>query len=208
MTGGDFPRVANVNTRRAILEELRISRRVICTGDELTPRLYVYSPSGIYLALIPLPENEDKRRDLLWHARLFMVWKAVTGFILSTEIKDSRRHHGYAGDARRSNGSLAATYLPRSCEICGARLVWARGRRAGNYRPPAREVRAADCRRDANNRGIRKRHCARTDLVQGERRRIKAASAALATEASREEDVAVRRRHHLINPPDLRSFHA
>ena len=87
MTGGELPRVANVNTRRAILEELRISRRVICTGDELTPRLYVYSPSGIYLVLIPLPENEDKRRDLLWHARLFMVWKAVTGFILSTEIK-------------------------------------------------------------------------------------------------------------------------
>ena len=105
MTGGELPRVANVNTRRAILEELRISRRVICTGDELTPRLYVYSPSGIYLVLIPLPENEDKRRDLLWHARLFMVWKAVTGFILSTEIKDSRRHHGYAGDARRSNGA-------------------------------------------------------------------------------------------------------
>ena len=127
MTGGEVPRVANVNTRRAILEELRISRRVICTGDELTPRLYVYSPSGIYLVLIHYPKTRISVGTALARPPIYGVEGGNRVHPLDRN-QDSRRHHGYAGDARRSNGSLATTYLPRSCEICGAGLVWARGR--------------------------------------------------------------------------------
>ena len=40
-------------------------------------------PSGS----VPLPADEDERRGHLRLARLFMVWKAATGFVLISETK-------------------------------------------------------------------------------------------------------------------------
>lgn len=78
---------SRVNTRRDILEELRTSRRTIASGLEVTPRFVVYSPTGNHVVVMPLPAEEDGRRARLRLARLFMVWKAATGFILSGETK-------------------------------------------------------------------------------------------------------------------------
>jgi hypothetical protein len=76
-----------LNTRRDILDELSVSRKVVRSGEEMMPRFYVYSPTGIYLVVIPLPKDADMRRECFWRARLFMIWKAATGFILSGELK-------------------------------------------------------------------------------------------------------------------------
>ena len=76
-----------MNTRRAILEELRISRKIVARGMEVTPRFVVYSPIGTHTLMLPLPDEESERMAHFRLARLFMIWKAVSGFILSTELK-------------------------------------------------------------------------------------------------------------------------
>jgi hypothetical protein len=75
------------NSRRDILEELRICRKIISAGEELTPRLLVYSPNGNFLMMLPWENDETDRQESFHLAHLFMVWKAATGFILSIEIK-------------------------------------------------------------------------------------------------------------------------
>ena len=77
----------SLNTRRDILEELRISRKIVARGMEVTPRLVVYSPTGTHTLMLPLPDDENERLAHFRVARLFMVWTAATGFILSTELK-------------------------------------------------------------------------------------------------------------------------
>ena len=161
-----------MNTRRAILEELRISRKIVARGMEVTPRFVVYSPIGTHTLMLPLPDEESERMAHFRLARLFMIWKAVSGFILSTELKIPDAIT--ATLVTRDEVTGASQLLSRvSYKFCGAGLVWARGCREGDYRPPAREVRAADCRRAANNREIPKRHCARTAVQAERRRRIK-----------------------------------
>jgi hypothetical protein len=73
-----------MNTRRDILEELRISRKIVARGMEVTPHFLVYSPTGNHTLMLPLPDAEEERLAHFRLARLFMVWKAATGFILST----------------------------------------------------------------------------------------------------------------------------
>ena len=80
---------------------------------EVTLRLVVYSPTGTHTLMLPLPDGEEEHVAHFRLAPRFTVWKAATGFILSTELKDSRRHHGHDGDARRNDVRLA-TCLPRS----------------------------------------------------------------------------------------------
>ena len=94
-----------MNTRRDILEELRISRKIVARGMEVTPRLVVYSPTGSHILMLPLPDNEEERRAHFRLAHLFMVWKAATGFILSVELKIS--------------GAITATLVTRD-EVIGA----------------------------------------------------------------------------------------
>jgi hypothetical protein len=98
-----------MNTRRDILEELRTSRRTIASGLEVTPRFVVYSPSGNHIVVISLPDDEDGRRAHLRLARLFMVWKAATGFILICETK--------------SPDALTATLVTRDEVMSASQLI-------------------------------------------------------------------------------------
>jgi hypothetical protein len=75
-----------VNSSRLILEELRVSRRVITSGNQVTPRLTVQSPSGTFVVMTPLPRDHPTRVRIFNYARLFMVWKAATSFVLSAEL--------------------------------------------------------------------------------------------------------------------------
>ncbi len=84
------PERIRMNTQRDILDELSVSRKVVVAGEEVTPRFLVYTPSGNHLMLMPLPSDLGERLESFRLARLFMVWKAATGFILSTEIKIPR----------------------------------------------------------------------------------------------------------------------
>jgi hypothetical protein len=98
-----------MNTRRDILEELRTSRRTIASGLEVTPRFVVYSPSGNHIVVISLPDDEDGRRAHLRLARLFMVWKAATDFILISETK--------------SPDALTATLVTRDEVMSASQLI-------------------------------------------------------------------------------------
>ena len=124
----------------------------------MTPRLVVYSPTGSHILMLPLPDNEEERRAHFRLAHLFMVWKAATGFILSVELKIS--------------GAITATLVTRDEVIGASQLitrdpvkfaepVWFGREELGEeiIPPPAREVRAAECGRDGNNRRIRTALC-------------------------------------------------
>lgn len=76
-----------MNTRSAILEELRVSRKVIAVGQEIMPRFLIYAPTGNHTIRLPLPDEPQARAAQFRLARLFMVWRAATGFILSSETK-------------------------------------------------------------------------------------------------------------------------
>jgi hypothetical protein len=77
----------HVTLHEQILEELRISRKEIAAGQRVTPRFLIYTPSGNHTALMP-PDDERGPPSALFKAIwLFMVWKAATGFILSTETE-------------------------------------------------------------------------------------------------------------------------
>ncbi len=75
------------DTRRDILDELRISRKVVSAGEEVIPRFLVYTPSGKHTIMLPLSDEATERREHFRIAHLFMVWQAASGFILSTETK-------------------------------------------------------------------------------------------------------------------------
>ena len=89
----------------AIFEELRISRKVIRAGEEVTLRFVVFAPTARYIIMALLPLGID-RSELFYLARLFLVWKAATGFILSGELMDP--------------DSLVSVYVSRE-EAYGAR---------------------------------------------------------------------------------------
>jgi hypothetical protein len=72
--------------RKAILDELRASRKIVRGGHEVTPRFIVYTPTGRFMVIAPLPADEDARKELFRVLRLFLVWKAATAFILSGEL--------------------------------------------------------------------------------------------------------------------------
>ncbi len=76
-----------MNTRRDILDELRISRKVVSAGEEVIPRFLVYTPTGKHTIMLPLPDETEERREHFRIAHLFMVWQAASGFVLSTETK-------------------------------------------------------------------------------------------------------------------------
>lgn len=97
-----------MNTHRDILEELHVSRKVISAGQEVTPRFLVYTPTGNYVLMMPLREAEQERLESFRLARLFMVWQAATGFVLSSETKNPK--------------AVTATFVSRE-EVTGARQL-------------------------------------------------------------------------------------
>jgi hypothetical protein len=73
--------------RKDILSALSISREIVRSGHDVTPRLELFTPTGNHLLMMPLPDDEDDRAACFHLARLIMIWQAVHGFILSSELK-------------------------------------------------------------------------------------------------------------------------
>ena len=75
-----------MNSRQDVLEELRISRKAVSAGEELRPRFLVFSPTGNSIGMLPSADDEQRQAQYRI-VRLFMVWKAATGFILASKTK-------------------------------------------------------------------------------------------------------------------------
>jgi hypothetical protein len=72
--------------RKAILDELAVSRRIVSEGHEVVPRFVIFAPGGPYGVMVQLPDDEAGRAKQLQAARSFMIWKAASGFTLANEL--------------------------------------------------------------------------------------------------------------------------
>jgi hypothetical protein len=74
--------------RKAIDEELAVCRDMVRDGTEVAPRFTVFAPGGPYFLMVELPDDKEGRRKHFDVVKLFMIWKAASGFTLATEISD------------------------------------------------------------------------------------------------------------------------
>ena len=70
----------------AVLEELEFSERVVRGGHEVVPRFRIIAPDGEHTVLLPLPDETAARVERFAMVRAFMIWKAASGFVKSTEL--------------------------------------------------------------------------------------------------------------------------
>lgn len=72
--------------RTMILEELTFSQRVVREGHEVVPRFRVVAPDGEHTIMVQLPDDLEARMERLRVMRAFLIWKAATGFVHSSEL--------------------------------------------------------------------------------------------------------------------------
>ena len=72
--------------RNLILEELTLSERIICAGHEVVPRYRIFAPDGEHTMMVQLPNDIAVRNERLSVVRAFMIWKAASAFVQSSEL--------------------------------------------------------------------------------------------------------------------------
>jgi len=72
--------------RALILEELAFSQRVVREGHEVVPRFRILAPDGEHTVMVQLPDDLSERVERMRVVRAFMIWKAATGFVHSSEL--------------------------------------------------------------------------------------------------------------------------
>ena len=72
--------------RSLILEELALSQDIVRKGHEVVPRFRVLAPDGEHTIMVQLPDDLDARMERMRVVRAFMIWKAATGFVHSSEL--------------------------------------------------------------------------------------------------------------------------
>ena len=74
--------------RSHIIEELAFSQRIIRDGHEVVPRFRVIAPDGQHTVMVQMPDDLAARTERLHVVRAFMIWKAATGYVHSSEVID------------------------------------------------------------------------------------------------------------------------
>lgn len=74
--------------RDRMLEEIATSQRVVRGGDEVVPRFRIFAPDGEHVAFVQLGKYLADRMRRFNVMRDFMIWKAASGFILSSELAE------------------------------------------------------------------------------------------------------------------------
>jgi len=69
-----------------MLEELAISQGVVRKGHEVVPRFRVLGPDGEHTIMVQLPDDLSERMERMRVVRAFMIWKAATSFVHSSEL--------------------------------------------------------------------------------------------------------------------------
>jgi len=72
--------------RALIFEELAFSQRIVRDGHEVVPRFRVLAPDGDHTVMVQLPDDLVARMECMQVVRTFMIRKAATGFIHSSEL--------------------------------------------------------------------------------------------------------------------------
>lgn len=72
--------------RAKMLEEFVFSQRIVRSGTEVVPRFRILAPDGEHVALVQLKDDIADRLERLDVMRAFMVHKAATGLLLSSEL--------------------------------------------------------------------------------------------------------------------------
>lgn len=74
--------------RAHIVEEFAVSQRIVRSGNDVMPRFKIFAPDGEHVAFLTLPEDIGGRLERLEVMRAFMIWKAATGFVMSSELAE------------------------------------------------------------------------------------------------------------------------
>ena len=72
--------------RSEILDELSLSERIVRDGHEVVPRFRIIAPDGEHTMMVQLPDDLAARNERMQVVRAFMIWKAATAFVQSTEL--------------------------------------------------------------------------------------------------------------------------
>lgn len=72
--------------RAAVLEELAVSERVVRAGHEVVPRYRIFAPDGEHGVIVQLPDDIAARHERMQVVRAFMIWKAASAFVQSSEL--------------------------------------------------------------------------------------------------------------------------
>lgn len=72
--------------RTRIIEELILSERIVRTGHEVVPRYRIMAPDGEHSMLVQLPDDITARSERMSAVRAFMIWKAASAFVQSSEL--------------------------------------------------------------------------------------------------------------------------
>ena len=70
----------------AVLEELTVSERVVRAGHEVVPRYRIIAPDGEHSIMVQLPDDIEARNERMSVVRAFMIWKAASAFVQSSEL--------------------------------------------------------------------------------------------------------------------------
>ena len=72
--------------RADIIDELQLSEHIVRDGHEVVPRFRVIAPDGEHTVMVQLPDDIAARNERMQIVRAFIIWKAATGFVKSTEL--------------------------------------------------------------------------------------------------------------------------
>ena len=100
-----------------LIDEMAMSEGIVRDGNEVVPRLRIFTPEGQFVIFVQLPDDARERDRLMKLVARFMAWKMAIAFVLSAEMRSpdaitsfavtrSERH----GIMRRINRGAAISF--------------------------------------------------------------------------------------------------
>jgi hypothetical protein len=111
--------------RNLLLEELALSERIVCDGEEVVPRIRTIGPGAEFVVFVPLPGDLKARVRALGHIRQFMAWKGAIGFVMSVETWLGQG--GLQDEDLRQGEAIACTAITRQEQLGVLRMINRRG---------------------------------------------------------------------------------
>lgn len=70
-----------------LIDEMAMSEGIVRDGNEVVPRLRIFTPEGQFVIFVQLPDDARERDRLMKLVARFMAWKMAIAFVLSAEMR-------------------------------------------------------------------------------------------------------------------------
>jgi hypothetical protein len=105
-----------------MLEEFAVSRRIVQDGSEVMPRFRIFAPDGEHVAFVQMRESIEDRLSKFNTMRLFMIWKAGTGFIMASETIEPKAL--FVACVSRKENLIAVQMIHRDGPVSFGAVQW------------------------------------------------------------------------------------